>query len=198
MKYQEKLKTQLSFIKRSCRDYDTGIKEEALRIAVSLRVLFHDTKKSSSLLKIAGIKEKINLISTIGTGQFHEDFKDKFVISIPVMMSPKGVNPILGNGKFSKLFSANKWWNEVVMVQHQSFSRKDIILSAANQDGGAHVDSKPSKKTNELKNGIGTFTATVNGKKQTKQLVDHHFPMIRQFAYEVLNSPDLTKLIEHT
>ena len=52
----------------------------------------------------------------------------------------------------------NEWWNEVVMVQDNSFSRKDIILATANQDGGAHVDPSPTAKTAELREGVGSMT----------------------------------------
>ena len=32
---------QIGFIKRSCEDYDAGAHSEAKRIAISIRVLFH-------------------------------------------------------------------------------------------------------------------------------------------------------------
>ena len=32
------------------------------------------------------------------------------------------------------------------MAQENSFSRRDIILAAANQDGGAHVDPSLAEK----------------------------------------------------
>ncbi len=55
--FTEQLKRHLGFLERSCAAYDSGHQEEALRIAVSLRVLFHDTQHSSvSLLSHLGIK----------------------------------------------------------------------------------------------------------------------------------------------
>src|SRR6266545_3514326 len=47
---RSQLQRQLGFLKRSCEDFDAGQHDEGLRIAVSLRVLFHDTSASTSLL----------------------------------------------------------------------------------------------------------------------------------------------------
>lgn len=47
---KQQLQRQLSFLESSSLAYDNGAYEEALRMAVSLRVLFHDTNRSISLL----------------------------------------------------------------------------------------------------------------------------------------------------
>ena len=170
MNFQSQLKRQLGFIEKSCSAFDSGDHEEALRIAVSLRVLFHDTKNSTSLLSHLGVKENVNIISSLGTGKNKEQLENVNIISIPCMIGPGGRNPPLDKALDKKTMNAIDWWNEVVMVENESFSRKDIILSAANQDGGAHVDSKPSLKTQELKSGIGTYTISINGIKQSIDL----------------------------
>ncbi|HLZ15810.1 MAG TPA: hypothetical protein VKQ08_02175, partial [Cyclobacteriaceae bacterium] len=87
--------------------------------------------------------------------------------------------------------SAREWWEEVVMGSNRMPTRKDIILSAANQDGGAHVDANPNQKTKELIQGIGKFSIQFGGIRLTKELSNHHFYLMRQFAHEVLNSPDV-------
>jgi len=190
------LRRHLRFIETSSEAFDSGLKDEALRIAVSLRVIFHDTNHSTSLLTHMGKKDSINLLSTIGNGQTKEDLKDQFVLIIPVMLTLDGVQPPLGLAKKNaRVVPCMKWWEEVVMAQQNKFSRKDIVLSAANQDGGAHVDLAPNSKTSELRNGIGTFTRRIGGVEiSTETLQDHHLPLLRQFAYEVLNSPELTAL----
>ena len=143
MNFEGQLSTHLRFIERSCEDYDAGHKDEALRIAVSLRVLFHDTRNSHSILNHLGKKESVHLISTIGTGKSHQDFENINMISIPVMLSMEGVKPILGNHGQSVNLIIDDWWNEVIMSQDITLSRRDVVLAAANQDGGAHVDSDP-------------------------------------------------------
>jgi len=86
-------------------------------------------------------------------------------------------------------------WQETVISQNTRASRKEIVLGAANQDGGAHVDSNSNAKIRELKEGVRTFTLRRDGVVVSEQkLTDHHFPMLRQIGYEVLNSPDLATI----
>lgn len=188
----KQLRRQLKFIESSCRAYDQGSLEEALRIAVSLRVLFHDTANSTSLLTHLGQKYSVHLISTIGLGKTDQQLGNSMVFCIPVMLTMSGVQPPLGNGPPPRIVNCDAWWNEIVMSQAQRLSRRDVVLSSANQDGGAHIDIAPNQKTVELKEGIGTFTRTIGGVSVTEELIDHHFPMLRQFGYEVLNSPEIT------
>ena len=72
-------------------------------------------------------------------------------------------------------------------------TRKDIVLCAANQDGGAHVDATPDNKTKELVMGVGILRIVSNGNVTTHLLDNHHFPVLRQFAYEVLTSPGINR-----
>lgn len=93
------------------------------------------------------------------------------------------------------MLSCDLWWNEIILAQNERFSRRDVVLSSSNQDGGAHVDIAPSKKTIELKDGVGTFTRTINGLSVSEELVNHHFPLLRQIGYETLNSSELSALV---
>jgi hypothetical protein len=56
-RFREKLREQLSSIANSCAAYDAGHRSEAVRIGTSLRVLLHDTGKSTSLLTHLGAKQ---------------------------------------------------------------------------------------------------------------------------------------------
>src|SRR5437762_2025805 len=48
--FREQLSKQLGFLQTSCREYDAGNTNEAIRIAQALRVIFHNTRNSTSLL----------------------------------------------------------------------------------------------------------------------------------------------------
>jgi hypothetical protein len=48
---KKQLQQQLGFIERSAILFDEGRREEALRIATALRVIFHHTSHSTSLLR---------------------------------------------------------------------------------------------------------------------------------------------------
>ncbi|MFD1711409.1 hypothetical protein FVQ98_12600 [Ottowia sp. GY511] len=191
----EKLEQQLKFLQASCAAFDAGHESEALRIAVALRVLFHDTANSTSLLSHLGIKNSINIISTIGLKQKPQVSPNE-VFYMPLKLSMEGVTPPLDLRRATNL-SIENWWNEVILIQNEVFSRKDVTLTAANKDGGAHVDSHLDKKATELKLGLGTFSVSQDGLETTKNLTDAHFPLLRQIAFEVLNSKEITGYSAH-
>ena len=193
--FKKQMSTHLSFIENSCKKYDQGFHEEALRIAVSLRVIFHDTPKSISILKHLGIKESISLLSTMGGNEEKIPEGHKLALSIPFMITMDGVIPPLNETSKKKIIPIKGWWNEIIFVQNGNFSRCDVVLSASNQDGGAHVDANPSRKTKELKQGIGSFTSTTSGEKNTAELIDYHYQLLRQIGFEVLNSQQLKDII---
>ncbi len=195
MNFIEQLKRQSEFLHRSCRDFDNGHSEEAVRIAVALRVLFHDTKSSTSLLTHLNIKNSIAVLTTFQPGFSENKQTGRLSISIPLWLDHTGSrHPPLDSMDRHEFVSATEWWEQVVMGSNRMPSRKAIVLSAANQDGGAHVDANPDERTKELTSGIGTFAIQRGGMTVAKSdLVNHHFPLIRQFAYEVLNSPDIWK-----
>ena len=61
--FTAQLQRQLGFMENSARAYDAGHRDEAIRLATSLRVLFHQTPKSTSLLWHLGA-ESIMMLST--------------------------------------------------------------------------------------------------------------------------------------
>ena len=71
-------------------------------------------------------------------------------------------------------------------------TRRDIILGGANQDGGAHVDAEPDVKTKSLLKSMGSVMPHPRGRGNSHSKTSI-FIFIRQFAYEVLNSPDITR-----
>jgi len=128
---------QIGFIQDSSEQFDNGKLSEAKRIATALRVLFHETNKSHSLLYQIGFQNSILLLSTAHS-------------YIPVNMSSywgllkisgDKYQPLLGDSDSSKFLSFDDWWNEIIFDDKESvFTRKDIVWYIANQDGGAHVD----------------------------------------------------------
>lgn len=71
-----------------------------------------------------------------------------------------------------------------------------MVLSAANKDGGAHVDA-PDASLQALQEGFWSRTETnADGMKTTVPLVNNHFRMLRRFADELLKSQELLKLAD--
>lgn len=192
----KQLKRQLTFIRNSASAYDAGHPEEALRIGVAIRVLLHDTKFSNSLLKQMGLKESLKLITTakeIPENLLEElDFGEclaGMVIGSSIEYSPvpEGM-PTIG---------CVKWWEQPVFYRDKvMYSRKDVVLSAANKDGGAHVD-EPDEKLQALQASFWTKTQTnTDGQITTMPMEDNHFRMLRRFADELLLSSELLVLAD--
>lgn len=191
--FRQHLRRQLAFLIRSCGGFDAGFHDEAIRIATSARVLVHQTKQSTSLLKHLNATT-IKLLSTCETvGPETVVYKGMGLLTF------SGVSgwtylPTLGTGPVKQYLPVSKWWDQEVMVHHPvRLTRRKIVLAAANQDGGAHVDSKLDAEYETLKStgfaGSVSFT-NLNG-TTTTPLERSHFVCLRQIGYELLNSPEL-------
>jgi hypothetical protein len=191
---EAKPREQIDFLKRSCDAFDEGAEAEALRIATVLRVLFHDTQRSTSLVKHLGFKKRKMLSSARG----HNDWQDYLSVQLNLSSEePVKMLPMLGD-RFREL-SIDDWWGTETVFVHaaKNYSRRLIVLSAANRDGGAHVDKKLDKYYEILAAGEYAFglkgNLTFNGKPWFQQGVTHyaknaHLALIRQFGYEALVS----------
>jgi hypothetical protein len=185
---QDHLKSQLKFIENSSSLYDQGNEEEAQRLAVSIRVIFHDTRNSTSLLKQMQIKNNIFLISS--SSQY-----------IPVnLVAYNGIVGMRSTGEYIPLCnmddqSSNKWhlfedwWNELIVNDNAyTFSRKDIVLMIANKDGGAHVDGEIDDGYANLayNNSLGWMYS--DGTQEYPFTNNAAYATVRQIAHEVLIS----------
>lgn len=190
------LKRQLVFLRNSVAAYDSGCAEEAIRIGVVIRVLCHDTQKSESLLTKMGRKDTLPLVTTAKTvpNEFlvNMDFGElmagmTFGHSLEYDPVPEDAPAIL----------CADWWGQPVFIRDKkTYTRKDVVLAAANKDGGAHVDN-PDAKLQALQEGFWIRTVThADGTKKTEPLADNHFRMLRRFAEELLSSKELLKLAD--
>jgi hypothetical protein len=92
----------------------------------------------------------------------------------------------------------SEWWNQIVYILGKArCSRKDLVLAAANKDGGAHVDAALTADYETLMTSgeRGFFHYSPTGEMGTFQpIMDAHLVYIRQMGHELLNSPDLLAL----
>lgn len=153
----------MHFLERSARAFDDGFEAEAKRLAVVLRVLMHDTNQSHSLLKQHGIKDRLNFLDTA------EPINPKNLLSTPglVLMQitmtdqgPQGeyVAPLGDERPFPPRHAHfAQWWTAPVMKVDGTWSRKQLVLTLANQEGGAHVDPALNERYEQLAkhNGLG-------------------------------------------
>jgi hypothetical protein len=191
-----KLKEQLQFIRRSCEAFDGGVESEAIRIATALRVIFHTSKTSTPLVALLGIDGERMLSSSRGWGNWQDYLKLEMNLNSP---EPIRCLPLLGSPL--KELPIAVWWNkESVFTYHaQNYTRRKIILSAADKDGGAHVDEKLEEYYESLCGGVHALGITGNlthsGKPPFPQGItqypkNSHLALIRQFGHEAALSFD--------
>lgn len=150
--FKEHFEQQLGFLKSSAAAYDAGTEPEAKRLAVSLRVLLHDTERSTSLFAHLGIKDKLPFRNTASEPHPPEVIVmfDGGLCSIQSTLGKGGGEsrfvPVLGtdperNSQPEQCFE--DWWTTPILHDQEgnSFSRSDFIDAVANKDGGAHVDA---------------------------------------------------------
>jgi hypothetical protein len=199
--FVEQLRKQLRFLETSCREYDAGNIEEGIRIATSLRVLFHDTPQSTSLLRHLNAT-RVKVLSTAGPRQStHPTGFWTALIQIQwniASITVKCLPAFYARKEAHWYAAANNWWdNEIVFfVGKKRFFRKRLVLFASNKDGGAHVDSALPEDYEWLINGADVTMGIVeaDGRKVINPIPDPHLAYLRQMAFEVLSSPEILKL----
>lgn len=185
------LEEQLEFLQLSCTSFDNGFTGEIKRLAVSVRVLVHDTNASTSLLTLTN-KKTISFIDT------SDPYNDENVLShsslVQTHITPQGAKPKahLDDTIQPASIPFDAWWNGIVLVDSNKneFSRKDIALYLANKDGGAHVDHEIDEKYHNLRNKNSLGWTTVLGDGREIVVEDHVPATMRQIAHELIKSLD--------
>jgi hypothetical protein len=189
LSFPEQLRRQLGFIERSCQSFDAGYEDEAIRIATCIRVLVHDTKSSTSMLTHLSAKS-INLLSTVTTepvkpGTIHFDGLTRMTVD--------GPKPKLGMVRVSSVMPVSDWWGQVVYAsKDHRLARSNLVLGAANKDGGAHVDPA---LTPEYETITSNFLVRAEPDGTLAPLTNVHLVGLRQLGHEILNSPELRALV---
>ena len=136
---QEQWDAQVRFIQKSVKEFDAGDESEARRIAASLRILFHETKQSKSLFKQLGLP-----LTFYSSGYLYTPsnlLSSWTLLNIEMRPGVFRYKAALENPSRHFFMTFGDWWNEIIFDDHKNrFTRRDIILFIANQDGGAHVD----------------------------------------------------------
>ena len=189
----------MKLIKVLCECYDQGNDIVALSIATAIRVLVHDTNKSKSLFAHLDIKDAEYLSTNL---QITEGFVHLGI----VRRINVGVNDGIGgeekywplcderyfpSPKEQSFLNFNDWWNEQVFRNDSfSLSRRDLVLSVTNKDGGAHFDTEVEQRYNDFRKTWSGGSSLVGRKSGRLRGYDNIpiYPAVRQIAYELLHS----------
>jgi hypothetical protein len=186
---EDHLKEQLDFLITSCELYDKGRFSEAKRIATIIRILFHDTRCSKSLLGQLG-KKRDQFYSTnlplfresLGTysGLTLIGIKGKDTIYYPKLDEmPFNINWL----------SFENWWNEIIFRDKLGnfISRSMLIKTSTNQDGGAHIDDALDEIYYNLAKNNSLETHIFDG-VNSSSIPNPEKAAIRQIGHEVLKT----------
>lgn len=218
------LQRQLSFIKNSCDLYDRGFEDEAIRIATAIRVILHDTAASTSILSLLAAKD-ISLVSSVGVVDERGCVAFSGALSfirakmensnegpptIEASALPLGVEALASGC----VMQADEWWNQVIYIFPDGgrYSRKDLILDAANKDGGAHVNKSKmlppiyaklarnfaaSRLVSVDENQVAEFSVQIfcnNDGPDGVVVKNMQYADLRQMANELMHSQELVAL----
>lgn len=182
------LKEHIGFLEASNKSFDAGVHAEAKRLAATIRILVHDTVNSKSLLSQLGIKDKLNFLSS--AKEFDPDNLMAHLGLVGIRVDETGVSyfAMLDELETEKKFF-DDWWNQLVIKDNLggAFTRKDLVLTLANKDGGAHVDPKLSSSYVGLSrnNSVGILGFNSQDEYPLENIVLHS---IRQVAFEILKT----------
>jgi hypothetical protein len=189
----ERLRAQRDFLTRSARAFDDGAEDEAVRLAATIRVLLYDTPgPTTSLLTHLGVKDRITYVDTASPIDPRNLAPTPGLVMMRMSNEGASYVPVLDNfsGQHShpnKPFRA--WWEDPVTKDGHGnyFSRKDYILTAANKEGGAHVDHSLDARYQALArdNALGWMSFTPADDQGKPFDRNPAYASVRQIAFEV-------------
>lgn len=182
---ERQLREQLGSLTRSAELFDQGYEDEARRMSVILRVLLH-SGRSPSLLKQLG-RDGESFIDTAEPFDPENLLSTHSLVSISFSDGEISYTPRLDSERAEKKASFSTWWKTIVFSDTNGFqlSRADMVLTAADQDGGAHVDSsiRGDYAALRFENSLGWVNDEGNHLHG-----DPGYAAIRQIGHEVLKT----------
>jgi len=186
---EDLLSEQFAFLEASAESFDKGFEGEAKRLALAIRILLHDTSTSQSLLGQLSRKSGPHWDSSLSSVPGNRLPEAGLVYIAMGGKEPKYV-AMLDNVPMMRQVPFDAWWNSTIFVDDrgETRSRRDIILTAANQDGGAHIDPSLDESYGRLsRDNSLCMVASVDG-AAPRPLLGPEKAAIRQIAHEVLKS----------
>lgn len=193
---EEHLREQVGFVLASTERFDNGEIAEAKRLATHIRTMLHDGH-GQSLFTQLGLKRGKRGLWFYDTAP---DLSDPSIghgfglVSLTLSMGPSGSKAVwtpaldpnnLPQGATRRGW--HSWWSRWAMKDAPTtgFSRRDIVLPVAQQDGGAHVDPALDGRYAELSrlNAMRWMANTGNGPKPMPHI---ELMCVRHIAHELL------------
>jgi hypothetical protein len=205
-------RAQLRFMQKSCDAFDDGDEDEAARLATALRLLLDERRSQRSLMGQIGLLDTTPFISSVLEHDPKNLVPNSGLILLAKIDDKWKYEPILDSLERHRALRFNDWWNETVFsdLNKNEFTRKELVRSMADQDGGAHVDPTLGEKYACLSrqgalghsNKMGEVSCQIRTPVGVSRALDHsnvaveegaqmlrpELAGMRQIAHEVLKS----------
>ncbi len=201
-----KLTESVNWLISDAQLYDKGNFNAIKRSSVIIRTLFHDTQLSHSLIgQIEKDKDHLNFNVSNRKIEHNEIiyYGSIFVaiFDFPYLSDGNYYNTYLFDPEHhnaNRTINFSTWWNDTVLkVLNTNFTRKKLILTIANQDGGAHYDPNLNSNYLNIINGSTGFNIIVsssdlsilgisNYSKENVVFEDAHLALMRQIVHETI------------
>lgn len=135
------LQSQYTRLKDALNGFYAGSGVQALNVAITMRVLVHETKHSESLL--SRLRQDYWDLTIR-----HKPLNPRAVLVVPMrfQLVGGGTGRLLRSGFDSpsyRFVPLRRWWNDDYQpLGNIKLSKKTIVLNVSDKDGGAHVDDK--------------------------------------------------------
>ena len=190
----EALQCQVTFLQRSAAAYDAGDQLEAIRLATVAYVILHDGgKRNQSILTQLGVRGSLRFVV-----KGRPVNPQNLVTDMPLvgLQFQGGENPgalyvpLLANGPQPiRYLQFQRWWEEAVYQDQKkrTLSRKNIVSSLRDQEGGAHFDARLTEETyiGIAKEDSAKWYWTINGQDAGPIRPGPHLATMRQIAWEL-------------
>lgn len=202
--YMDSLLETLEILIDICEQYDNGKYKQAKMLAVNIRTLVHQTGSSTSLLTHLERQETMKFYNTVNRIKNAVYYLG---MGMPAQMRSLNVvsinrveNTFVPIFKPAQLFSPKwlsfeEWWCQTIIVSSEaSFTRKEIVLTMVNKDGGGHYDKKVEEKYYNLAKGITSMLYATNASieddphVQGEPYLNLHYALVRQISHELILS----------
>jgi hypothetical protein len=191
----ELLAEHLGWLERSGAAFDSGLEDEAKRLAVVIRTLVHDTAASSSLLGQVGLKSRIHFVDSADPILPGNLAPTLGLVMLRISTADGGSYvPHLGDGPpdlYGRTLAFDRWWNAPVakLQDGRTISRREFVMPIVNREGGAHVDPQLDAMFDDFvrRNPFGWVQARTTDDGGTVVPIDGNGALacVRQIAWEL-------------
>lgn len=144
--FRTDLREQLDFLAGSMASFDAGLQHESKRIATVIRVLLHDHGQRA-LMSELNAREEIKWLSIAVPFTPSNLEPTNALVSMRTTFLEDGLAgeyvPLDLDFGIHRWLGFDQWWRHQPIihspVEDITFTRRNLVLMAANRDGGAHV-----------------------------------------------------------